>query len=378
MINSRYTDEALVPYFPSFLNGAIRALRTSTGFSDVEKRMTRVSMDREVRLQIELADLALVHWYQWDGVELRAQRPENDEKLPFTSKRSGQLENATILSYRPGRRLVITDTCDGTRVVIKAYRPRAYAAAIRGYKMAALISEQTELLVPKIIHQDEESAYITMSYLSGRSIDLSSEDQHYYFELGHALRQMQELSLDDALPVHTYEDEFKVLDQLAERVRRSTGTLPADWVHYRSELEGLMGVVPTADFVLCHRDLYDKQVLAIEQSVGLLDFDSLCLADGCLDAANFLTHLTLRSLQEKSISDQQIRACGQAFLDGFSQKGEEGFWPRLRFFQASTFLRLSLLYWLRPRHRHVCKNCLTIARRCMKDVRETGIKKCAS
>jgi hypothetical protein len=40
--------------------------------------------------------------------------------------------------------------------------------------------------------------------------------------------------------------------------------------------------------------------------------------------------------------------CGAQLLEGLGRNDEAGFWERLRFYQASSFCRLALVYTLRP------------------------------
>ncbi len=67
-----------------------------------------------------------------------------------------------------------------------------------------------------------------------------------------------------------------------------------------------------------------------------------------------MAHLSLRSLQEIPGADEAaIVACGRALLEGVAREDERGFWKRLRFYQTTTFLRLALVYSVRPRWRHL-------------------------
>ena len=101
---------------------------------------------------------------------------------------------------------------------------------------------------------------------------------------------------------------------------------------------------------MAHRDLHDGQWLMSGDRPCLLDFDLLCRAEPELDPANFLAHLELRRMQHPTvISERDVAACGEAFLDGFGCGYASDRRARLAFYQAATFARLALVYQLRPR-----------------------------
>ena len=123
--------------------------------------------------------------------------------------------------------------------------------------------------------------------------------------------------------------------------------------------------------VLTHRDLHDRQLLVTGRGLALLDFDLLCRADATLDAANLLTHLSLRALQGVRGADEtSVHACGRALLDGLDRSEEPGFWEKLRFYQATTYLRLALVYRLRPRWRRLCGDLVALGRQCVDELAE--------
>lgn len=97
-----------------------------------------------------------------------------------------------------------------------------------------------------------------------------------------------------------------------------------------------------------HRDLHDKQVLAGEHGLGLLDFDTAALAEPALDLANLMVHAELRADQGLWSAAHRDVAAGSVH-----QVAAELSVPvdRLAVYAEATRLRLACLYSFRPRHR---------------------------
>ena len=53
------------------------------------------------------------------------------------------------------------------------------------------------------------------------------------------------------------------------------------------------------------------------------------------------------------------------FLLGLARNEEPGFWERLRFYQATTFCRLALIYELRPNWSPLVPDLVTMGMRCL-------------
>ncbi len=100
-----------------------------------------------------------------------------------------------------------------------------------------------------------------------------------------------------------------------------------------------------------HRDLHDKQLLAGDgASIGLLDFDTLTLAEPALDLANLRVHLLLRRDQGRWSPARTgvALAAVDRVLDGSGVDPE-----RTRAYAAATALRLACVHAYRPADRAV-------------------------
>jgi hypothetical protein len=118
-----------------------------------------------------------------------------------------------------------------------------------------------------------------------------------------------------------------------------------------------------------HRDLHDGQMLIVGRDVALLDFDLLCMSDSALDAANLAVHLQLRALQRVGeATAESALGCAAALIEGLDREGEPGFISRLRFYQASTFLRLSGVYAVRPRYESLAPTLCALAARSLDEL----------
>ncbi|MEO2236694.1 MAG: phosphotransferase [Candidatus Poseidoniia archaeon] len=158
-------------------------------------------------------------------------------------------------------------------------------------------------------------------------------------------------------------------DRSAAREDRATGTTQAragqeqhdagDEAHDRAAGLERIGAVG---------DLHDGNLMRIGSRVGLLDFDMLCVGDAALDLANLSAHLELRALQGiRGASLAGAAACDQALRRGFGQQNCE-FARSLEFHRATTFLRIALIYHLRPRWAALTPGLVRLAESCLHEV----------
>jgi hypothetical protein len=126
-----------------------------------------------------------------------------------------------------------------------------------------------------------------------------------------------------------------------------------------------LAALPEPAWTACHRDLHDKQVLALggpdragTPAVGLLDLDTLCAADPAVDAANLLAHLHLRHLQGHCTTDT-ARRCATAL---HAAAGVAAL-PRgaVAAYTAATLLRLAAVYTFRPARPHLVRRLTILA-----------------
>ncbi len=99
-----------------------------------------------------------------------------------------------------------------------------------------------------------------------------------------------------------------------------------------------------------HRDLHDKQLLVGPHGIGMLDFDTSCVAEPALDLANLAVHARWRAIQGVWSADQASIACQTVRRVARNLNVPE---ERCAAYAASTSLRLAALYAFRPRWSNV-------------------------
>ena len=88
-----------------------------------------------------------------------------------------------------------------------------------------------------------------------------------------------------------------------------------------------------------------------------------------LDVANLLAHLELRMLQRlRGCTEESCAVLGEALLEGLGHQGDPEFSAALRFYQATTFLRLASVYAVRPRWAMLFGPLVDRARLCRRDL----------
>jgi len=310
-------------------------------------------------------------WMRFEGGRAETVSLQRDALLPI----SGQLARVAadgpleVLAYHPGRRLVLRQgTVDGARI-LKAYRRKRLAAAVRCHATASLAAEGTLFRVPGITERIDSLACFSMRDLGRGTFSLGQASAEWFEALGRALRAFQALVPDVELPLHGPAEELGVLDRAAENAHFLTGALPAGWTEARAWLEREAGELEPRRPVLTHRDLHDGQLIPVPRcagGVGLLDFDLLCRADPCLDLANLSAHLELRALQAlPGVTGERASQWSRALCAGHGTDASDN---RFGFHGASTFLRLALVYHLRPPWAQLAPELVQRAERCLEEV----------
>lgn len=309
-------------------------------------------------------------WVRIEGAELSVCEVEADRRLPLARALPAlrACADVTLLAYRPERRLVLRVRDERGSRVVKGVRPGRLAEIARRHRLAERVWARAPLRAPVLLEVDAERAAFALSDEAGRALDLGRRDEDAFFRLGAGLRALQACDQGARLPVHGPGDELALLDGLSSGVRGLGRALPTGWIALRDALGRACAALPAVEASLCHRDLHDGQVLVAPDDLVVLDFDLLCRADPLLDAANLVVHLKLRELQGLcGADDRTVSTCGGELLEGLDREREAAYRQRLRFYQAATFLRLALLYGLRRRWRHLDRELVSRARRCLDD-----------
>jgi tRNA A-37 threonylcarbamoyl transferase component Bud32 len=327
-----------------------------------------VSGNLELNFEMELGDTS--NWYHWDGQEPCEIDISRDRKVPLAImlKDQDRRDALSILSYRPGRRLTLLDRSGNKPLILKGFRAGRLDGMIHRYETAHEAFAGYGVNAPTVIDYDQEMQCLVMAYEEGHRLLLSSDTADIFHLVGEALANFQDYPCPE-LDLFGPEQEIAVIDKRADRLQQVAGSLPADWAGLRKRIGQALESLPPAKFGLAHRDLHDKQFIQHPHFLTLLDFDLLGRADTTLDSANFLAHLVLRNLQgQQGATQKSIDICGRKFLRGLGRNEEPGFWDRLRFYQATTFCRLALVYALRPRWHGLVPDLVRMSGRCLDDL----------
>ena len=168
---------------------------------------------------------------------------------------------------------------------------------------------------------------------------------------GRALRKLHAVQAK-GLPEYTV---MRELEQLRTWVLLGGKIFP-EWAALLEESYDAVASSPPeectpAGRVFIHRDFYDKQVLYSRNRTTLLDFDNAAAGDPAQDYGNFTAHLILRSRQESAQASNILRGM-RAFEESYGSD-DAARTARIGWWQAAALLRLSVLYALRPRWRHL-------------------------
>ena len=351
------------------LTAALGRLSDHLGVEDASADVRRVDVADGGGLVLEVgADGRPPRWFRDADGSLVELHPRDDGRLPLTADWDTLEEQGPLvcLGWKPGRRIALFHERPGAPVVLKGYRRGRSARARDAHLAADGDARAAGFRTPRLLHHAPDAELLAFEHVEGRALRVESEEVDTFFRAGSALRALQDASV--ALErTHDARAETDVVDRWAERVRRANGELPPGWQGARAALAAFpsAGQGPA---VPAHRDLHDGQILVTARGPVFLDLDLAARCEPGLDAANLLAHLTLRHLQGAPGADEDgVVTCGAAFLDGLGRESDERFWSRLRFYQATTFLRLALVYALRPRWARLSPTLTRLALRCIED-----------
>jgi hypothetical protein len=351
------------------LDHALSALAQALHVPSIGADVDRVDVDEHAALYLELERGRARRWFRFAAGTLTELEPRADAALPIARELSVSGASGAapeVLAWRPGRRLVLA-RADGT--IAKGYRRRRSASAVRAQQIAESAASSGGFRVARMLAHRAEQEVMILERLTGTPLVVERSGSETFFALGVALRSLQEAPVGAELEAFEPEQELGVLDRWAERARSVLGELPGGWRAARAAVDEAAGSSSAGELGLAHRDLHDRQVLVTPAGLALFDHDLCARADVALDPANLLAHLALRAAQRlDGATEESVQLCGDALLEGLNRSADEGFWQRLRFYQATSFLRLALVHAIRPRWRTLAEPLVALGRRCLDDV----------
>lgn len=201
-----------------------------------------------------------------------------------------------LVAHRLGKRAVLrVMSLDGTFYVrLRAIKSNEGQDRLtRHRKLWSSLADQSGLRIPEILGSMPEMGASFFGVLPGSSPNFRAADSA---AVARGIGALQALEPTD-LPTHTGADEARILSDWLDRCQRMRPDLaariasPVEWV---TASLGQTDAPPRP----CHRDLHEKQILIADGVAGLLDFDTLCMADPALDPGNLLAHLFFAGINE--------------------------------------------------------------------------------
>jgi hypothetical protein len=262
-----------------------------------------------------------------------------DRKLPHLA--AALAAGGQLIAHRPQRRAVVRTRSGTYRKLTRA--GRAPALAVRHRQLAAALEGIAE--VPTVLEVGDD--HVELAPLSGAG-PLDADVRHgtvwerSWERVGAGLAALAAATPEPEVRHHGAGDEAEVTRSWVRRAV-AAGRLPD------ADLTAVLAPL-TADArppaALAHRDLHDGQLLFSGARLGILDPDTLAIADPALDLANLLVHLDLRVDQGLLASPQRHRARA-ALLEAAAPTPATR--RRLPHFEAACRLRLAGVYAFRPR-----------------------------
>jgi hypothetical protein len=221
------------------------------------------------------------------------------------------------LQYKPERRYVARVSHDGlgAQAALKFYNPAAYKTTnIKGFQSG------TTLRVPKRLGRSNRHCVLLFEWLAGSSLAETLPDPHAAArveEVGlalaelhgqHGKRLIHRTASTEAAHLQRIADAIGTLwPPLAQHASRLAAQLADSWRHWSGK--------PCT----IHGDFHPKQVVLMDDGVGILDLDEAAWGDPALDLGNFAAHLDRETLRGR-LSPQQAEVFQERLLAGYRRR----------------------------------------------------------
>ena len=331
-------------------------------------QVRRVAVASQGALHIEIEAGDKQRFFVFEEDELTELQIENDARIPLLANlsKSGLMTDYAIISYRPGRRIVLAAVNYKNGNITKAYKKHKSPRAAKNYAIAQAACERGGFDIPELLSYETKRDCLVMARRIGEAPVVANDTIAVWESVGSCLQAFHSSHSTHDLEEFSARDELFVLDERARRFLLCMPSLPKGWQAGRERLQSALLDLPPAPVGLSHRDLHDGQFIVAGDTISLLDFDLICKADLALDAGNLLAHMQLRTLQGRQQGDSSAYlVCSEAFKTGLGRPHDREFEQRLRFYQASTYYRLALIYALRPRWSHLTDSLIVEGKHCI-------------
>lgn len=298
--------------------------------------------DQQGRLRAATLDL--------DG-RVRLHPSGEDPKLPALADVAGR---GRLVVHRAGRRAVVALPDRYAKVL----RPGRAAGVATASETGARLVQAAGLAAPEVLGHDE--SVVELSVLPGRPVHLLHDDPAWaqiWESWAAAWTALQALGTGSGTQIAT-----ELVAGLARHTPADEAQVLRTWTA-RAEVTGMLHRTPWPDrlketaqqleenehrLVVTHRDLHDQQLLWDGSQLGVLDLDTLCLAEPALDPVNLAVHADLRHAQGLWPAEAvpTVVEAVESVLAAASV-GED----RRMLAERATVARLAAVYAFRPRWR---------------------------
>jgi aminoglycoside phosphotransferase (APT) family kinase protein len=241
---------------------------------------------------------------------------------------------ATILRYKPGRRLVARLDSEGRPVaLVKAYSADVFAIAMVGAIAAAALGG------PQVLGLDPGRHIIATAWIDGRPLcpaERDHVDRAAIREVGTRLAEVHAARFRPPLRQGRKSEQARVLEHLAA-VRTLDPALAREVEPLAQRIaDGLNH--KAGDACLVHGDFSADQVLLAFSGPVIVDWDSVASGDPACDLATFFARLDAQAL-DGIVTAGEAEAAQASVAEGYS--GQAGGLPeRLRIQHAAALLAL--------------------------------------
>jgi hypothetical protein len=259
-----------------------------------------------------------------------------------------------VLKHRPGRRCALAYRLEGARgerrLFAKLFHSNRGASIFADMRLVAAALDGGPVVVPRPIAYVAPLRLLVTEFVEGAALApalYAGEGREPARRMGRALAALHASGVTLAR-TWTTRDEI-------ENTRRllGPGAAAGRAAELLATLERGMHDVSEANAAPIHRDFYPDQLLDCGGRTALLDLDDASSGDPALDLGNCLAHLILRPLQFPATAPG-CRIARRDFLEAYvaacrPRPDEEPLRRRVRYFEATSLLRLSGVYAARPR-----------------------------
>jgi hypothetical protein len=270
-----------------------------------------------------------------------------DSDLPAAERMAARVAagSARIVSWRPGRRLVVVGADQGRKVYWKCTKRDGAVDLHVQHEMHRPQLEMCGWQVPRLMSVDRAFDICTMEAVEGEPWRWDHVEQAQ--RVAQLLRCWRESGGTGGQSVHDARAEYATCERFVARLTAAGAEL--DWSARRvlAQLRALV-VLDTSPRCNVHRDFYEKQVLIHGEVCTLLDLDLAGQGAPEQDPTNALLHARMAAVLGECDARGQQEA-ERAFLSVLGSDTKTKQW---QLWMALNSLRMALVHMPRPRTRH--------------------------